>query len=118
MRHALTSKKTAILFPKNTSISNQRPKLSCGFDSVLGVFDVVIPNSELREALQQPSLWNLNQQRNLIVHRGGIVDHNYLKNTGEKVEVGTPLRVRPAALKSGLRLVRDVGTKLLEGAYR
>jgi hypothetical protein len=59
-------------------------------------FDAVLPHDEhLRSTLRQDSLWMLNQRRNLIVHRRGIVDKQYLTNTGDALEIGQELRIDP-----------------------
>jgi hypothetical protein len=83
-------------------------------DTIRARFDVILPtNIELRTALLDVSLWKLNQKRNLIVHRGGIVDEAYVSNTGENVLPGTALNLSPKDLEFFLNLVRDTGTKLI-----
>jgi hypothetical protein len=83
-------------------------------DTIRATFGALLPaDVGLRTALLEASLWKLNQKRNLIVHRGGIVDEAYISNTGENVLPGTALSLTPEELKFFLRLVRDTGTKLV-----
>jgi hypothetical protein len=51
--------------------------------TIRDVYDVLFPsNKELRSVLADSRLWQLAQDRNLIVHRRAIVDVRYVENTG------------------------------------
>jgi hypothetical protein len=87
--------------------------------AIRDAFGALFPTStELRRKLSDRRLWDLCQKRNLIVHRRGIVDEQYLANTGDKLPIGTPLWVSPcevenlldAALHIGLEIIRVAST--------
>lgn len=85
-------------------------------DTLRAVFDVVIPEDDrLREILRQDALWKLYQRRNLILHRRSVVDKAYAEKTGEAGALGTELIVTPHALEEDLKLIRDIGTRILNG---
>lgn len=84
-------------------------------ESIRTIFDVLFPeNASLRELLQRAELWKLFQRRNLILHRRGVVDTTYLKNTGDNLQLGSDLIVSPDQLEVDLGLVRDIGIQLLQ----
>ena len=67
----------------------------------------------LRDALAERELWTLNQRRNLIVHRRGLVDAVYIANTGDVTPVGSQLRISPTDLERYIVLVSNTGIELL-----
>ena len=78
------------------------------------VFDAVAPQAvSLRGLLNQDRLWLLNHRRNLIVHRGALVDDFYLRNTGERHPLGSRLEIDVGDIQKDLGLVRDIGEALL-----
>jgi len=78
------------------------------------VFKVLFPEQkQLRDALNSRKLWLLSQRRHLIVHNRGIVDQRYLDNTSDNLRAGELLPLIPDDLEDYLRLICDVGTKLL-----
>lgn len=60
------------------------------FHPMKKVFKILFDNPKLQLAFG-PQLYELNQNRHLIVHRRGIVDTEYLKNTGKELEPGKRL---------------------------
>lgn len=72
--------------------------------------------ADLGKKLADRRLWTLCQKRNLIVHRRGIVDHQYLASTGDTLPIGADLWVSPhevedlldAALQIGKELIKEV----------
>jgi hypothetical protein len=80
-------------------------------------FNAIFPDCEpLRTALHQDSLWLLNQRRNLIVHRRGIVDRQYLSMTGDVVEIGQELRITPDYMEASLMETRNAGIDILKAS--
>jgi hypothetical protein len=78
------------------------------------VFPVLSPDSAaVRAMLGARDLYLLNQRRNLIVHRRGIVDVEHARLAPEDGDVGTPLRLQADDLHAALCLVRDSGAVLL-----
>jgi hypothetical protein len=83
-------------------------------ETIKAVFQVICPNNEpLRIALAQPDLWKLYQRRNLLVHRAGVVDNQFLEKTGEQFGVGTKLPVVSEDVSRFLNLVRGVGKEMI-----
>jgi phage tail protein X len=82
------------------------------------VFEVLFPDSaELRTVLQNDRLWILYQNRNLILHRSGVIDKTYIANTGIAPALeGRQLNVMLRDVEDDLRLVRDVGIAMLQAA--
>lgn len=78
------------------------------------VFDAIAPQAvSLRGLLNQDRLWLLNHRRNLIVHRGALVDEFYLQSTGEQCRLGSRLEIDLGDIQKDLNLVRDIGDALL-----
>lgn len=74
--------------------------------SMKAVFGAILPNRKMvNDALSGRKLWLLFQRRHLIVHRRGIVDLNYLSATGEKIEVGTEIKITPEEFEKYVELV-------------
>ena len=71
-------------------------------------------NDALREALNNPKMWLINQQRHLVVHRRGVIDQDYLNSTGAKVGLGDRLTVAPSDLEDHLSIICEAGTTLLQ----
>ena len=61
----------------------------------------MIPQYETgKEFLKDLELWELYNRRHLIVHRRGIVDEKFAKETGFKLAVGTEVVVTPLDLEN------------------
>ncbi|MBX3134058.1 MAG: hypothetical protein KF689_11825 [Gemmatimonadaceae bacterium] len=71
---------------------------------------------ELREALGRPELWRLCQDRHLIVHRRGLIDEQYLINTGQELAVGDLLVLTPREFLDRARLVLAAGAALAQAS--
>jgi len=69
--------------------------------------------TELGRALADRRLWDLCQKRNLIVHRRGIVDQQYLANTGDTLPLGADLWVRPSEIEDLLEAGLHIGTEII-----
>lgn len=84
-------------------------------EGIRSVFDVLFPsNSALRGILSDEKLWRLSQDRNLIVHRRGVVDRNYVARTGSDCPVGARLRINPTLFERYLTYVRAAGIEILK----
>lgn len=62
------------------------------------LFTLILPKGKYTEqlsiALESQNLWRLGHRRHLVAHRSGVVDENYLSQTGDGGQVaGTPLVV-------------------------
>jgi hypothetical protein len=69
--------------------------------------------TNLGEKLRDRRLWALCQKRNLIVHRRGIVDQQYLTSTGDTLPIGTDLWVSPHEVEDLLDAALQIGTGLI-----
>ncbi len=73
--------------------------------SVKAVYHALFPNDHgLRDAVSDPDLRMLSLRRNLIVHRGGMIDATYIDSTACSQRMGEHLRLAPEDLE------RHVGT--------
>lgn len=70
--------------------------------------------AEMARTLADERLWILFQKRNLIVHRRGIVDRQYLDKTGAPQPVGTQLVVTPGDVESLLAAVLLAGEQIID----
>lgn len=77
--------------------------------------EALIDSAELREKLGNPTLWNLNQDRHLIAHRRGIVDSEYIRNTGSPLCVGDRISINPSTFLDYAKLVISTGQSLIHG---
>ena len=73
-------------------------------------------DAELKTQLNRPELFLLNQQRNLIVHRRGVVDEDYRRKVKTAPQSGQRIKVRAEDIASNLALARDVGVALLQAS--
>ena len=70
--------------------------------------------TDLGRKLGDRQLWTLCQKRNLIVHRRGIVDQQYITNTGDILPIGADLWVSPQEVEDMLDAVLQMGTELIK----
>jgi hypothetical protein len=89
--------------------------------SIRDIYAALLPNAlDLQRALADQGLWMLQQKRNLIVHKRGVVDQQYLSSTGDLRALGSTLTVLPkeleelhdAVLIAGTELTRQVSSSL------
>ncbi|MFZ1949886.1 MAG: hypothetical protein WCF66_05000 [Pseudolabrys sp.] len=106
---------------------------SCGFDvsgsmgnlllgehgigslsDIKDVFRALFPtHSDLHATMKKDGLWLLWQRRHLLVHKRGLVDAAYLKQTGDKQPVGERLRISASHLEEIFGLVSDAGVQFV-----
>lgn len=80
-------------------------------------FGALFPESaELNQRLSDEQLWFLFQKRNLIVHRRGLVDQQYLDRTGDQLLLGQQLLVQPDNIECFLAAVLAAGEALIRRA--
>ncbi len=71
---------------------------------------------DARALMQKWNVWLLFNRRHLVVHRCGIVDAEYLDQTGDAAQrIGSMLHVTPEALEGDMRSVAEFGVALLLG---
>ncbi len=84
------------------------------YASIKATLEALFPNDEgLRAALDDSRLRILAKSRNLLAHRGGIVDTKFQKETGLATPVGTILNIDPTGLCEYLEAVGTSAKALL-----
>jgi len=78
-------------------------------DLMKAIIGCVFESKALNTKLKEDDIWKLYNRRNLIIHKGGIVDKKYLKSTGDTYEIGHKLYVKPAELKNYIKNVLEIG---------
>lgn len=82
--------------------------------SIKAVYEALCPTDEaLRSAMSEPDLRVLSQRRNLIVHRRGIIDELYRKNSGCRQVAGERLKVEADELEKHVRTAIGGATAIL-----
>lgn len=82
--------------------------------AIRDAYGALFPNAiNLKVKLGDSRLWSLCQKRNLIVHRRGIVDQQYLVNTNDKLPLGANLWISPTEVEDLLEASLDTGTELI-----
>lgn len=87
-----------------------------GIEVVKAAFFALCANTSLRAALGRRELVVLNQQRNLIAHRRGIVDERFARLTSGSHRIGDQLSITGEDVQAAVLVVRDAGAELLEAA--
>src|ERR1700730_8907578 len=83
--------------------------------SIKAIYEALYPEDiTLRQVLKQDSLRALSQRRNLIVHRGGIIDIVYIKNVPCTQKSGEILKITPDNLEKHLETMISAATVILE----
>jgi hypothetical protein len=86
-------------------------------DTMRAVVDILFEGTtELQTLLKDERLWRLHKSRNIIVHRAGIIDGEFLKSTGIKASVGAPLRIAPDELVDYILFAGALGVEILKAA--
>lgn len=82
--------------------------------AIRGAYGALFPAAdELQKLLGDRRLWNLNHKRNLIVHKRGIVDQQYLDSTGDTLTIGDDLWVTPSEVEELLESILKVGMEVV-----
>jgi hypothetical protein len=92
-----------------------------GLDSLPLIRDVIstlLPDDAvLNTSLKDPRLWLLWQRRNLIVHRRGVVDEQYVSKTSDKIPIGAHIEPDRYNLDDYLIFVRDICVLLIKATF-
>lgn len=75
--------------------------------------EAIFEDIDLRAMLNAESLWLLNQKRHVIAHRRGVVDDEYIRNTGSKLSIGNHLYVSPDEFEENLIEILSIGKGFL-----
>lgn len=83
--------------------------------AIRDAYGALFPSAtELGESLADRRLWHLCQMRNLIVHRRGIVDQQYLTSTGDSLSIGADLWISPDEVEELLGVALQFGTEVVK----
>lgn len=79
-------------------------------------YDAAFPKlAVIKDIFSDRNLARLEAMRHVIVHRGGIVDREFLAKTGGTIAVGTPLPIDESAGVLYFNAVTENGCALLTG---
>ncbi len=90
-------------------------------DSLSSLADLIcslVEDDDVQQCFKGPDLWLLNQRRHLVVHRRGVIDHDYLKKTGEKADVGQRLALVSVDLERHVETVCKTAIAILDAYER
>lgn len=86
-------------------------------ENIREVYKLLFPyNSELVTLLSDKMLWKINQQRNLLVHKKGIVDKRYFESTDDDTPIGKVIIITPHLIKQYIEFIKNIGLCLLSNA--
>lgn len=82
--------------------------------AIRGVYGALFPEAvELQKLLGESRLWNLCQKRNLIVHKRGVVDQQYVTLTSDNLAIGEHLLVTPSEVESSIEFALEIGKEIV-----
>jgi hypothetical protein len=87
-----------------------------GLNAVKDMLGAALPFESVRSALNSKTLWILNQRRHLLVHKRGLIDAEYVRNTGDELPIGSRLRIRSTDVEGYLTAVRDTILAIVSAA--
>jgi hypothetical protein len=73
---------------------------------------------DLRDALNEPTLFTLSKLRNVLVHRGGIADLRFEKETGGRWKAGDAVTIGPTDIDDYIRVTSAVVERVLAAARK
>lgn len=83
--------------------------------AIRAAYKALLPGAkELHDALGARVLWCLSQKRNLIVHKAGVIDEQYMQAVGGEGVIGTPLWVAPKDIEEMLSATLGAGALLIQ----
>lgn len=83
-------------------------------EAVRAVYKAAAGDSQkLVAALTDRRLWNLCKTRHLIVHKRGIADEKFRRDTGSLTALGSPIEIAPGELESYVAAVVDAASLML-----
>ena len=82
--------------------------------AIRGAYGALFPAADvLQKLLGDRRLWNLCHKRNLIVHKRGIVDQQYLTSTSDTLAIGENLLVTPSEVEDSLEFTLKLGIEIV-----
>jgi hypothetical protein len=87
-------------------------------DKIRNICSLVLADALVDAALKSEPLWRIFQQRNLIVHRRGLIDTWYLENTADSGTIGAHITFNASYVEVSLNVVRDAGFAIIKGCHR
>ena len=86
-------------------------------ENVREVYKLLFPdNTEMITLLSDKTLWKINQQRNLLVHKKGIVDKKYFDSTDDDTPIGKAIIITPQLIKQYIEYIKNIGLCLLKNS--
>ena len=82
------------------------------FPQVVAIFRKEF-GTEVRDLVETPPLLGLRRTRNLILHKGGVIDEKALRRAPDIGRLGSDLRVTPEEVAESIDAIRRV----IEGVY-
>jgi hypothetical protein len=82
------------------------------------IYRFILSYSSVDIILGNELLWRIFQQRNLIVHRRGLIDVRYLETTSDSGTIGAYIVFNTPYVEASLNMVRDAGLAIIEGCHR
>jgi hypothetical protein len=87
-------------------------------DKIRDLYKLMLADSLVDTILKSELLWRVFQQRNLIVHRRGLIDTWYLENTADSGTIGAHIVFNASYVEASLNIVRDAGLAIIKGCRR
>lgn len=84
--------------------------------SIKAGYTVICPNDNLLKILKSKSTYNLFALRNLVAHRNGVVDAQFLSETSYLAEVGEKIIVTPSHFDELYMAAKNIGIELFKYA--
>lgn len=77
-------------------------------ETIRSVYKCIFTSEILRAKLEINDLWLLFKRRNLLVHKSGVVDKQYLESTSDNLQLHSKLVIKPEEFLKYLKLIVDV----------
>lgn len=81
-------------------------------DIIKTIYKHLFNSQNLNNKLNNNDFWLLYKRRNLIIHKGGIVDNQYLLSTSDNIPLGTKLYLTPTEIIKCIELVCEASIEL------
>jgi hypothetical protein len=81
-------------------------------ETIRSVYKCIFTSENLRAKLEINDLWLLFKRRNLLVHKSGVVDKQYLESTSDNLPLHSKLVIKPEEFLKYLELIVDVAKNI------